>query len=167
MMYVAARHTSIDCWEKRRRKGYLFIIGDEMAYPAVKFRQVNQLMGGALQTDVPLAQIIDEVRQRYHLYFIIPGGAAHGSEQPIVDFWQRHVGAERVIILDQPEDTSETIALLIGVNEGAITPDQGIQRLRHRGAVARTIERLAQTFSSLFGVGSAPTPGKSDGSRWL
>src|SRR5580658_4603845 len=28
-MYVAARHTAIDCWEKRGRKGYLFMIGDE------------------------------------------------------------------------------------------------------------------------------------------
>src|SRR3954470_10735394 len=32
MLYVAARHTAIDCWEKRRRKGYLFMIGDETAY---------------------------------------------------------------------------------------------------------------------------------------
>src|SRR5919107_436434 len=32
MLYVAARHTLTDCWEKRQRKGYLFMIGDEMAY---------------------------------------------------------------------------------------------------------------------------------------
>ena len=28
-MYFMARHTAIDCHEKRRRRGYLFIIGDE------------------------------------------------------------------------------------------------------------------------------------------
>jgi hypothetical protein len=38
-LYVAGRHTSIDCWEKRKQKGYLFMIGDEMAYYAVKKRE--------------------------------------------------------------------------------------------------------------------------------
>lgn len=32
-MYFIARHTAIDCWEKHGCKGYLFLIGDEMAYP--------------------------------------------------------------------------------------------------------------------------------------
>ena len=38
-MYFMARHTAIDCFEKRGRRGYLFIIGDEMAYPRVKPRR--------------------------------------------------------------------------------------------------------------------------------
>src|SRR6476661_5976439 len=53
MLYVAARHTAIDCWEKRQRKGYLFMIGDEMAYPRVKRQEVNRLIGDAPQADVP------------------------------------------------------------------------------------------------------------------
>lgn len=35
-MYFMARHTSIDCYEKRGKRGYLFMIGDELAYPKVK-----------------------------------------------------------------------------------------------------------------------------------
>ncbi len=31
-MYFMARHTAIDCLEKRGRRGYLFLIGDEMPY---------------------------------------------------------------------------------------------------------------------------------------
>ena len=31
VIYFFARHTSIDCLEKRGRKGYLFIVGDEHA----------------------------------------------------------------------------------------------------------------------------------------
>src|ERR1700760_872648 len=44
-MYFMARHTSIDCLEKRGRRGYLFIIGDEMPYPAVKPREVSAWIG--------------------------------------------------------------------------------------------------------------------------
>ena len=35
-MYFMARHTATDCFGERGRRGYLFIIGDEMAYPRVK-----------------------------------------------------------------------------------------------------------------------------------
>src|SRR6187431_140514 len=34
-MYFMARHTSLDCFEKRGRRGYLFLIGDELPYPRV------------------------------------------------------------------------------------------------------------------------------------
>src|SRR4051812_34048661 len=39
-MYFMARHTSLDCHEKRGRRGYLFIIGDEAPYPCVKRKEV-------------------------------------------------------------------------------------------------------------------------------
>jgi hypothetical protein len=60
ILYVAARHTAIDCWEKRQKKGYLFIIGDEFAYPEVSAHQVQMLIGPELQSDLPLADVIQE-----------------------------------------------------------------------------------------------------------
>src|SRR5579862_9269719 len=44
-MYFMARHTSIDCFEKRGQRGYLFLIGDEMPYPAIKPKEVQRLIG--------------------------------------------------------------------------------------------------------------------------
>src|SRR5207249_1997861 len=86
-LYIAARHTAIDCWEKRGRKGYLFIIGDETAYPVVKHQEVKRLTGENLSEDISLDQIIAEARQRYHVYFVIPGGASYGADPQIVRFW--------------------------------------------------------------------------------
>src|SRR5699024_9772160 len=120
LLYAAARHTSIDCWEKRQRKGYLFIIGDEMAYREVDCQQVRSLVGRGPQSNVPLATIAREARERYHVFFIIPGGAAHGADRQVLTFWERLLGQEHVIRLDSPDETSECIALTIGVNEGAI-----------------------------------------------
>src|SRR5688572_16940643 len=139
MLYAAARHTAIDCWEKRQRKGYLFMIGDEMAYPVVSRQIVKRVIDDGLQADVPLQEIIDEVRQRYHLYYIIPGGASHGRDDEVKWFWERHVGKDHVIHLDDPRDTSESIALTIGVSEGSVSPGQGIDHLRQRsgGVVSR------------------------------
>src|SRR3954451_18295602 len=38
-MYFMARHASIDCFEKRRKRGYLFVIGDEAPYGHVKRKE--------------------------------------------------------------------------------------------------------------------------------
>ena len=45
-LYFMARHTAIDCYAKRGRRGYLFVIGDEMAYPQVKPAEVRDVIGG-------------------------------------------------------------------------------------------------------------------------
>ena len=68
MLYVAARHTVTDCFAKRRRKGYLFLIGDEMAYPRVKRAEVKRLIGSVPQADVPLAAIVREAQARWHVF---------------------------------------------------------------------------------------------------
>src|SRR5205823_10415699 len=39
-MYFMARHTAIDCKEKRGKRGYLFVIGDETPYPHINRREV-------------------------------------------------------------------------------------------------------------------------------
>ena len=149
MLYVAARHTAIDCWEKRKRKGYLFMIGDEMAYSAAHRGHIKSLIGSAPQSNVSLDALIAEVTQRYHVFFIIPGGASNGADREVIGFWNRHLGESRVIRLDSPEDTSESIALTIGVNEGAISKEDGFAQLRKRGVVGRTVDRVTKAIGSL------------------
>lgn len=157
MLYVAARHTSIDCWEKRQRKGYLFMIGDEKAYPAVKAAEVKKLLGYNPQVNIPLAQIISEVRQRYHLYFIVPAGASGGDNPQVLAFWQQHLGQQYVIRLDNPDDVSETIALAIGLSEGTINMNDGIGHLEKIGASTRTVDQVAAALSALPGGTTAVT----------
>jgi hypothetical protein len=160
-MYVAARHTAVDCWEKRRRKGYLFMIGDEMAYPVVKRAHVQRLIGTDPQSDIPLQQIVDEVRERYHFYFIIPGGAAHGKDEQIVNFWTNLLGDRNVLRLEDPNDTSECIAMTIGANEGVISLESAQQQLMSRGKGAGVIQRVMRAIGKLFGGGDGGGGGGS------
>lgn len=158
MLYLAARHTAIDCYEKRQRKGYLFLIGDEMAYPFVRAQIVNRVFGGGAQADIPVEQIVAEVKERYHLYFIIPGGASHGADRQVLNFWQKLVGENNVLRLDNPNETSECIGLTIGVNEGAVNVEQGIEHLRAKGIVGRTIDAIRAALGSIVNGGpAAPT----------
>jgi hypothetical protein len=146
IFYVAARHTAIDCWEKRQRKGYLFVIGDELAYPTIDHTMVKRFIGDELAESVTLDQIVAEVKQRYHAYYILPGGASYGGDKQVLDFWRNLLGPQNVIELDSPEDTSECIALTIGINEGAITMQDGVEHLKKRGVLSRTIDQLTQAL---------------------
>jgi hypothetical protein len=168
-MYIAARHTAADCWEKRGRKGYLFMIGDEMAYPEVRRAHVHKLVGLDPQSDIPLGQIVAEVKDRYHFYFIIPGGAQYGSDKQVLDFWQQHLGEKNVLKLAEPEDTSESIAMTIGLNEGVINLDQAQEHLAKRGKIGSAMNRILSVIGALFG-GNKPadaSPPVSTGTRRL
>lgn len=48
-LYFMARHASIDCHEKRGKRGYLFLVGDEMSYPQVEAREAQQIVGADLR----------------------------------------------------------------------------------------------------------------------
>ena len=166
LMYIAARHTAIDCFEKRGRKGYLFMIGDEMAYPKVHRAHIHKLIGIDPQGDIPLDQIIAEVRQKYHFYFVIPGGAAHGRDRDVLAFWQTHLGPQNLLNLADPNDTSESIAMTIGLNEGVISLNQAQQHLAKRGKIGKAVDQIMSAIGGLFG-GNSPPPGASAGTRRL
>src|SRR5438552_444688 len=51
-LYFMARHTATDCYEKRGRRGYLFVIGDEIPYAKVKRKEVTAIIGKELQKDL-------------------------------------------------------------------------------------------------------------------
>ncbi|MCA9254984.1 MAG: hypothetical protein KDA33_05075 [Phycisphaerales bacterium] len=165
-MYLAARHTAMDCWEKRGRKGYLFMIGDEMAYPEVRRAHIQRIIGVDPQADIPIRQIVAEVLEKYHFFFIIPGKAAHGGDRDVQDFWVDLLGRERVLILNDAEDTSECIAMTIGLTEGVIRMDQAQQHLASRGKSGGALQRLIDAIAGIFG-GGAGTPPTASGPRRL
>src|SRR5206468_3075582 len=60
-MYFIARHTKIDCFDKRGEKGYLFLIGDEMPYKKVKKSEVEKIIGDKLQADISVEELVQEL----------------------------------------------------------------------------------------------------------
>jgi hypothetical protein len=155
-LYFLARHTSIDCWEKRGRKGYAFLIGDEKAYAAVNKQQVEKHIGDLLQENISLRQIIAEVERRYHFFFIFPRNAAHGKDVEIQDFWRELIG-QRVIFLDDENAVSETIALTIGLTENAINLAEGEKDLSDAGASSTAIGAAARALQDYVSEKSVVT----------
>src|SRR5687767_1614620 len=70
--YIAAQHTDTDNWVKRKKKGYFFMTGDELPYPAVSRHQVEALIAEKLDEDIPIEEVIAAAAESYHLFFLIP-----------------------------------------------------------------------------------------------
>ena len=134
-MYFMARHTSIDCHQKRGKRGYLFMIGDEMAYPMVKRREAARVIGDGLQSDIPLASIVAELRQAWDIYYVLPEGASYAGDDQVLEFWRSLLG-QNVIELADLDAVCEVIALTIGLGEVAIDLDEGLDDLRDVGSTA-------------------------------
>jgi hypothetical protein len=136
-MYFMARHTATDCWEKRRKRGYLFIVGDEMAYPKVKPREVSAVLGEDLAEAVPLQAMAAELTRRWDTYYVLPAGAAYAGDGEVLGFWRGLLG-QNVIELADLDAVCETIALTIGLGEDAIDLDAGLADLADVGSTAGT-----------------------------
>ncbi len=145
-LYFMARHTSLDCWEKRGQKGYLFMIGDELPYAKVSRQQVAKIIGDSLESKIPVTSIVEEVKRQYEFFFIIPTDAAHGKDPHIQEEWKKLVG-ERMILLENADAVCETIALTIGLTEGLVADlETGAIDLREAGYSAATVDAASRAL---------------------
>ena len=150
-LYFLARKTSIDCLQRRGKKGYAFLIGDEMPYRHVKKREVKEVFGDNLQTDIPIRDIIDEARQKYEIYYILPNLTSYYDDPRILNCWRGLLG-QHVLRLDDPAGISELIASTIGLSEEAVRLDDLTSDLRKAGTKAKV---AAAVSTALEGVSFA------------
>jgi hypothetical protein len=158
-MYFMARHTSIDCSEKRGKCGYLFLIGDEMAYRRVKASEVRAVIGGERQEGMPVEGIVAELTRTWDTYCILPQGASYVGDREVLGFWRGLLG-QNVIELADLDAVCETIALTVGLGEDSIDLDEGLEHLRDVGstsgpAVSKALAKIGAARGSLV-VATAP-----------
>jgi hypothetical protein len=162
-LYFMARHTSIDCLEKRNKKGYLFIIGDEESYRKVSKNEVKKFIGEDtnIQDDISIEDIVAEVKEKYEVYFLVPISGGYGDRN--APYWRTHFG-QQVIMLDDPNNVAEVIGLTIGLAEGTVDLSEGEEDLKEIGASADAIKSVTKslaTVSSGGGGGIATVSGDS------
>ncbi|MCG8609280.1 MAG: hypothetical protein MI864_01975 [Pseudomonadales bacterium] len=66
----AARHTSIDCFEKRQQKGYVFTIGDEPCLGDIPGDVIRRLTPEDQARTVSTAEILQEAQAQYQVYHL-------------------------------------------------------------------------------------------------
>lgn len=128
-MYFALYKTSLDCFEKRKTKGYLFLTGDENAYPEVNRGQIEKLIGGKPESSMSTEQLVNKLKEKFHCYFIIPKGTSNAGASWLDKHWKELFG-QNVIKLDDAAGICECIALVIGLNEGTVDLADGLSHIK-------------------------------------
>lgn len=168
VLYYFAHRTSTDCFEKRGKKGYLFVIGDEKPYLVSKKAELSKLMGVTVEAAVPLADIVKAAQEKWEVFFVIPNETSHYRDPVLRDTWVKLLGVDHVLMLEKPEAVCEAIGLAIGILEGT-TSDDLAHDLKKAGAddgvigattsaldgLARNAMVRAGTASGAIATGSA------------
>jgi hypothetical protein len=166
--YVAAQHTDMDNWVKRKKKGYLFLTGDELPYPAVSRHQVEALLGEKLDEDIPIEEVIAAAAETYHLFFLIPDAGRAGR---CGARWRQLLG-DHAIVMESPRDACSVAAAIVGLTESrigdldalaTILTSNGFDR-EHVGSTIRAV----QPYAALLKLPrmSSSNPAVKPGSSW-
>jgi hypothetical protein len=147
-LYFMARHTAIDCFEKRRRRGYLFVIGDEIPYPKVKRTEVAAVIGDGLQGSVPVERVVAELRQTYDVYHVLPQMTNNWDNPTVHRRWAELLG-QNALRLEEPAGICELIASTIGVTEGKVDLEHVTDDLRETGASTDVARAVTRTLAAI------------------
>jgi hypothetical protein len=93
------------------------------------------VIGGELAENISTPAIFAELRRAYDTYYILPEGSSYVGDDRVLGHWRGLLG-QHVIQLDCLDAVCETIALAIGLGEGAIDLSAGLRDLADVGSAA-------------------------------
>lgn len=121
---VAARHTSIDCWEKRQEKGFIFTVGDEAPWDKYDASRLKTLMGYTQAEDLSIEMLLAEAQRTYNVFHIHVQEGSYRDSPAVLDPWRKLLG-ERCLLLDDYHSIAEliasTVAIVRGVDRATVT----------------------------------------------
>lgn len=125
--YFAQHHTSIDCFEKRQKKGYLFTVGDEMPQLRISREGIQHVIGTRPQAHVDVAELLRQVQEKYHVFHLIAteGSYARSAGARVTRAWRELLGNHAIELTDYRR-MAQVITSVIQVTEGA-APDVAVQ----------------------------------------
>jgi len=106
--YLAAYHTSIDCFEKRNKKGFLFTIGDEPTLKVLPAGTLKKLIGDGQYEDFTANALITKASERFNVYHIHVKETNSGSRREVMDNWKQLL-CDNLIIVERASDISKAI----------------------------------------------------------
>lgn len=118
--YFAARHTKIDSFDKRKKKGILFTIGDEPYLNTISKEDIKKFVGDDIQDRLTAEELLTEVSRQYEIYHLMieEGNGMTGSyKNTVINKWTNLLG-QRAILVSDCEKIPEIIVSILEVNAG-------------------------------------------------
>jgi len=159
-LYFLNEHVDSDAWNKRKKRGYIMMTGDELPYPAVSRHQAEAVIGDAVDEDIPTEAVVAAISEKFEPFFLIPDLARRAKCERR---WRDLLG-DHVVCLESAADTCWAAAGIIALTENALPDlpafaDRLLELGVERARVAALTRSLAPYAASIGKAGAAaPTP---------
>lgn len=161
-LYFLAEHTDTDAWNNRKKRGYIFMTGDELPYPSVSRHQVEALIGDKVDDDISTEAVVAAVQEAFEPFFLIPDKQRAQRCEPR---WRELLG-DHVIVMEDPHDTCHVAAGLVALRENVVADIDAFAKLISGAGVDRkrcgAIVRALTPYAATLGRDGAPLP-QADG----
>lgn len=147
LWYYLNNHVETDAWKKRNKKGYFFMIADEITHN-VTAAQVEAYVGDSVSGDTNLTYeaLAKQLQEKWEVFvLLVDNSTAHwqGSKK----FYGDLFGEKNVIILENDETVAETIGAVIGKLENDdLDEDELLEDLAansNQALAAKTVKAVA------------------------
>jgi len=106
---LAGYHTSIDCFEKRGKKGFLFTIGDEPVLSNLPEHDIKNIMGPGQYSKLYATELLEKAREKYHVFHIHILETGAGASRRTQDGWEELMG-KNLLKVQRHNEVAATIA---------------------------------------------------------
>lgn len=144
--YFAARHTKIDCYDKRRKKGFLFTIGDECCHETLSAEEILRVFGDTPAGQCTAKELFAEASEKYEIFHIVMKAGSY-KYQKSGESWRRLIG-NRAVELD-PEDLDVLPELFVSLMQYAGGGDAKTISAQWKGKAADVIKRILDDMGPL------------------
>lgn len=112
----AARHTRIDSFEKRSKKGYVFTIGDEPNLKRLDEKSIREIFGAdSVAKNITSDLLYREASEKYNVFHIGVTETSQGSRVETQREWREALG-NHYIMVERSKEIPSIIASII-INE--------------------------------------------------
>jgi hypothetical protein len=113
----AGKHTSVDSFEKRKQKGYLFTVGDQVAHRTYEGEYLAKIFGPTYQKgmNVSLVDAIEIAQNSYNVFHL---SINEISNQEVLKDWRNLLGQNAIGVNDH-KLIAEVIASTVAIFNGA------------------------------------------------
>lgn len=164
--YMSARHVHLEPYELLGKKGFVFFFGDEKPYDAIRRDYsryhwgdrnitLKSLTGDDVEEDIQTAQVFAELQRKNHVFFLFQKQGAYDAAE-ITPTWEKLIGAENVIVLDDPDASVEAIAALIARFERGFDGDATKAAMLAAGGSSKSVGTALKAIARI-----APTTGNT------
>lgn len=150
--YFAGKHIKMDCWDKRREKGFLFTFGDEEPTPKLTDREIREVFGEQDQLEermITAEDCLELASEKFYCYHIILHGSNYQyCEDEIIRAWRNLMGGH-VCDLSNHHYLPELVTTILKMYEGMSKTDaiNKIQENEARRVVKDALKWHEETVS--------------------